>query len=107
MHSFSPYSVPVTDCSGQGLTHQVYDLHLCSHTSGPLPTVCGSAILPAPMASPIGRPCPECEARIGYLDWDGNPARTRIRHRLPSYLHAVRRHLLPHSSRARVGVTSV
>ena len=67
MHSFSPYSIPVTENSGQGLTHQVYDVHLNGHTSGRLPTVCGATILPAAVASPIGRPCQECETRIGYV----------------------------------------
>jgi hypothetical protein len=81
MHFFSPYSVPITDQSDQGLTHQVYDVHLHEYVDGRLPAVCGATIIPAPMASPLGRPCRECETRIAHIVWDVDAARPGIRQR--------------------------
>ena len=79
MHSMSPYSVPMTDATN-GLTHQVYDLHLHAQTaSKPLQAVCGSTIMLAPMVSPTGRPCMDCERRVGYLFWDAAAAQPSIR----------------------------
>jgi hypothetical protein len=43
--------------------------------------VCGATIVPAPMASPVGRYCADCAAKIGYLTWDGSRTQPRIRHR--------------------------
>ena len=95
MHSFSPYSVPITDCSGQGLTDQVYDVHLYNFSGGPLPAVCGVMIIPAPMAAPLGTPCRECETRIAYLAWNGSPPHLKIRRRLPRFIRTIRRYPYP------------
>jgi hypothetical protein len=50
----------VTEQFGPGLTHQVYDSHICPVDGAPLRTVCGRYITPAPMSAPLGRPCPAC-----------------------------------------------
>jgi hypothetical protein len=93
MTSFSSYSVPIADCGGQGLVHQVYDAKLYRYDADQsLQAVCGAIILPAPMSSPIGKTCQECETRIGYLTWDCLP--------LPQ---ATLRRLLPHPFRLQGG----
>lgn len=89
MGPISPYSILVTDNSRQGLAHHVYDLHIGRSAVGtPLAAVCGATIQPAPMVSPVGKPCQGCEERIAYLAWDGEPERHGIRQRLT---HRIRR----------------
>jgi hypothetical protein len=102
MTSYSPYSVPITDFNEEGLTHQVYDQNIHRHSAGqPLPAVCGVMILPAPMASPVGKPCQECEIRISYLAWDCPPPQATALGLVPHPFRMLRRYLIHDSKRRR------
>jgi hypothetical protein len=62
--SLSRRSLSVT-CSNDRRSHQVDDAVLASGLgSGHLSALCGRSILAAPMAAPIGPPCPLCAAVV-------------------------------------------
>jgi hypothetical protein len=67
-HLYAWNMTPVTDQFDDRLSHHVLDQHASyQHVlSGGLYTLCGRRIVPAPMNSPVDRPCPNCVSRIGY-----------------------------------------
>ena len=83
--AFSPYSTPVTNQFGDGLAHQVYDRYVTQNADdGVMFALCGQRIVPAPMASPEGKPCEECETKIRHLKWSaGHPHRSNSRRWIP------------------------
>jgi hypothetical protein len=71
-------TTPITEQFGARLEHQVHDWSATRMAVGePMTAVCGATIIPAPMVSPEGRPCPACAAKTPGALWTGAPTRNR------------------------------
>jgi hypothetical protein len=57
------WTTPLTDQFADQLTHQVADGHAARADNG-VRAICGRFITPAPLAAPVGKPCPACAADV-------------------------------------------
>jgi hypothetical protein len=61
----SPYTTPVTAQFGDRFAHEVADRDVYEQNDrGAMRAVCGEWIVPAPMTSPVGKPCPACTSNL-------------------------------------------
>jgi hypothetical protein len=76
-------TTPITEQFGARLEHQVHDRHATRMAlSGPTITICGATIVPAPMATPEGKPCPACTSTLRRAQGTPRPNRNRNRRTL-------------------------
>ncbi len=74
------YTIPVT-CCRDGQAHNVTDESAAAgRETGDYQALCGYVVAPAPMAAPVGRPCPGCTAVVTAHQPTPTSAR-RERHR--------------------------
>lgn len=63
----SPYTTPVTAQFGDRLAHEVSDRDVSEQNDrGAMRALCGEWIVPAPMMSPVGKPCPACMSNLDH-----------------------------------------
>ncbi|OLT18595.1 hypothetical protein BJF78_00185 [Pseudonocardia sp. CNS-139] len=63
----SHYTTPVTAQFGDRLAHEVSDRDVYERNDrGAMRALCGEWFVPAPMMSPVGKPCPACVSNLDH-----------------------------------------
>jgi hypothetical protein len=79
------YTIPIT-CCADGLAHEVTDENVAAGRQvGQYRALCGSRVVAAALAAPVGRPCAQCTAVLVAAQQPTVPAR-RSRHRWHGWL---------------------